>query len=941
MNSIKAAWKAFRNPALLSANTRKFAGSSFNLVDLMGTGGGTQDRQLSRNVFGATLAYQTVPEVKSALDVIAENMPIVPLIEKDAKGNVVARSDENPEASPLIMAVLDSQDFYGIPLLSLVAYALKMPGMSFIEITRNQFQLAGGLKWLNPQRMEIWCPRGDIEYYYYTEQSGERRQLLLQNVISLRDFNPADDIYGYGTTLNIMGKANAVLDFDRMKISYYRNGAQPGIVVNFKNPTTPEEAEKHIKVWRNTMRGVDNFFKTHFSSIPADITTLDPIDISKPMEVTIEDAKSILKGYRVAPEMIGDTTNNPYQFSAEKRFAFMLQVIQPIMDKALWGINSKAAPRLAKPGHKLYADFDMFKVVTDTEKAKQDMFHQDWQNGRISWNEYRQGNNYAPVPGGDFYMLPRDKVVVPVAVIDGKPQLPDIQQLVTESNQPLSNPATLGDLNAAVGRLSQRSQPPLLLPSKAINGAVDGMVNNASPAYAYIPLRDNLDVLRIQRQLKERLTDARIEWQIPATFHVTLCYADGITDTAIANLADTIRVQQMKLQSTTLNVFETPDGKALHIALDVSNNTRYVQQAVYQQFWATGQVINDDHFESEQWKPHITLAYLPNDIPFLQEAVTLNILADSVAVSRDDYDPVLVLKAPQFIRSTTSASAHTHDHALPHRGLFISNDSLYDIEAIDTATAHELRVWYKYAKARKSADARCGFSSTILEPYIRHAVIDRLDSLAVDGDLSAAIIDVLHDDVIKTVGSYRRQARTILNGLWRGSLGFADAVGNMTSLIEQQFTQAFIRGIAKNSLSFNDLDADEQSELKTLIYEEKAYVLTLIADIYKARSDANADIATFRNRIEMWVARYDRVEERAFVIAARNARLKWIRDPRKESCDDCILLDGMVKLAKEWRAANIEPKSPRLKCFGAFCGCGFGIASADTPLSKGEIPSIG
>jgi outer membrane biosynthesis protein TonB len=273
------------------------------------------------------------------------------------------------------------------------------------------------------------------------------------------------------------------------------------------------------------------------------------------------------------------------------------------------------------------------------------------------------------------------------------------------------------------------------------------------------------------------------------------------------------------------------------------------------------------------------------------------------------------------------------------RAFLFTRDALYDLDAMDTATHHELRTWYKYAKSRKSLDSQCGFESAILEPYIRHAVIDRLETLAPDGDLSVAVIDLFEDDTLKTVASYRRQALSILNNLWRGSLSFASAVGEMTALIEQQFRQAFIRGIAKNSLTFNDLEASEQAELDSLILEEKTHVLDLIGDIYKAREDGN--IQTFRNRIELWVARYDRVEDRAFVIAARKARLMWVRNPRKESCDDCLILDGIVKLAVDWKEANIEPRSPRLKCFGAFCGCGFKIASADTPLSKGAIPFSG
>jgi hypothetical protein len=145
-----------------------------------------------------------------------------------------------------------------------------------------------------------------------------------------------------------------------VKIAYYRNGAQPGVLVNFKEYQTPQKAEEIADVWRRTLRGVDNFFRTHFISYPADITSLDIPDITQPMEVSIQDSKSILKGYRVPPEMIGDTTDNPYQFSPEKRYGFMLGVIQPILDKFLWGINQQFMPQVAERGHILVADYSAF-----------------------------------------------------------------------------------------------------------------------------------------------------------------------------------------------------------------------------------------------------------------------------------------------------------------------------------------------------------------------------------------------------------------------------------------------------------------------------------------------------------------------------------------------------------------------------------------------------
>jgi 2'-5' RNA ligase len=176
-------------------------------------------------------------------------------------------------------------------------------------------------------------------------------------------------------------------------------------------------------------------------------------------------------------------------------------------------------------------------------------------------------------------------------------------------------------------------------------------------AFAYIPLPNNPDVLRIQRELKRQFPDERIKWQAAPTLHITLCAGD-LSDSAIDTFS-ALSIAKMELKpsaSNPITYFETPDGKALHIALDVSDTTRETQETVYQQFWKVGEVADDDHFESEQWKPHITLGYLPNeiDIPdFSQssESPSFVIQSDTVIVGRNDYDPVLILTAPNHVKA--------------------------------------------------------------------------------------------------------------------------------------------------------------------------------------------------------------------------------------------------------------------------------------------------
>lgn len=964
MNRFQAAYRAWRNPNLLLP-TKNYS-SSYALGDLWGRSG-TIDSQLATTTFGATLAYYKVPAIKSSVDVIAENAASIVLVETDAQGNEIARSDENPDDSAMITTILDAYNCHGVPLIQEWVSSRLLYGMTFIQLVKNPFHFIKSLRWLNPNAMQIDAPRGIIEGYRYYGNS-EYMPLMPQEVLYGRAFNPGDDIYGYSDTLNAMQKANITLDFDRMVIAYYRNGAQPGIIINFKEKVTLEEAKKVTENFREQFRGVDNFFKTRVTNIPSEITTLDAIDISKPLQVSKDAERSIYLAYRVPPELLGDTQNNPYQFSDEKKNAFMQTVVKPHTDAIQMALNYKAMKFFAPPGHNIHFDYSQFDSVSETERQLRDMAEANYRSGGITFNEYRKALNEQPITGGNFFLIPNTGyTAVPVE------QIAQVPQLLQASAQP-ALPATVNDLNSAVDRLSRQSakaltaglpvqtitepvkkydpnqtrdesgqfgsggggssssgdkpssdggsdkpkpkKPKKPKPEKPkrgkpdwnkkpnrvggkdsdgyqdyghvirnpkngdsntqiramsdshvanldkkqqnavstytgdsfrdINGGLRGdgklsaahqrtvdnldsalaknslsentilyrgmrpspelterlvpgatftdsaytsatfdqsmgdsfssgvlmrikapagtngmsvasisnfppesefllprdtsyritgvyqdrgqmyvdaeivtdanrmkaivallmkgrkqaanppeqdddrsdkfnwnaddivfdepieteddeadsedetpskAIDNARSAFAYIPLRNNEDVLRIQRQLKEQMTDSRIKWQIPSTFHVTLCMGN-LTDIAITQLAE-LKISEMELKPALANpiaYFDTPDGKALHIALDVSTATREVQEIVYQQIWKVGDVTNDDHFESEQWKPHITLAYIPNEIAIPDFSAqdtfpSFVIHADTIEFARDDYDPVLVLTAPKHIRS--------------------------------------------------------------------------------------------------------------------------------------------------------------------------------------------------------------------------------------------------------------------------------------------------
>lgn len=275
---------------------------------------------------------------------------------------------------------------------------------------------------------------------------------------------------------------------------------------------------------------------------------------------------------------------------------------------------------------------------------------------------------------------------------------------------------------------------------------------------------------------------------------------------------------------------------------------------------------------------------------------------------------------------------------LPYKALF-ADDIAYDDDALHERQRNELKVWLKYARNRDGKSSMLEFDSDIIEPYIKYAVIDRLRDANYTGDIASHILDVFEDETIKTVGSYRRQARRLFTRLWDGRDGFSQFITGMNSLIRQQYNQAFRKGVNRAGKRYNDLSGEEQAELNTAILNEQQYVLDLAADIFANSKRNGGKLAPFRTRVELWIARYDHIDDLGFTVAMADAPLQWSYDPAKEHCVDCINLNGKVYPASFWKS-YVVPRSSKLACFGTFCGCKLSKPPEGTKLTRGAKPRL-
>lgn len=258
----------------------------------------------------------------------------------------------------------------------------------------------------------------------------------------------------------------------------------------------------------------------------------------------------------------------------------------------------------------------------------------------------------------------------------------------------------------------------------------------------------------------------------------------------------------------------------------------------------------------------------------------------------------------------------------------------------------ELKNWQRVSERKKAKpfqpEALLGATvADFIEEALSsdHAVPD-IFAVASDALKSGLTVDQAWEalEAMKSQNNYRRGIRAAVRGLWAGATSLTDFEDSMASVIRRYFVEAWRRGIKAAGAEESDLTARDTERLQVEIAQEILYAMQFGADI-EASSKANGGkLAPLYGRIEAWVDTYERIEFLAMSIAGRGVKYKWVRDPAKDSCDDCIRLDGRVYFGRVFERENVYPRCRKLNCTGLKCGCR--LERTDEPVTRGRFPTL-
>lgn len=186
------------------------------------------------------------------------------------------------------------------------------------------------------------------------------------------------------------------------------------------------------------------------------------------------------------------------------------------------------------------------------------------------------------------------------------------------------------------------------------------------------------------------------------------------------------------------------------------------------------------------------------------------------------------------------------------------------------------------------------------------------------------------------IADYARGVRSLTYALWRSEIDLFTFIDTMVFAIQRGLTRAWYEGARHCGVEGHELTSAELRARDDLIASQYAYLVGFGEEIERNQREKKGKLTPLLRRAELWAGRYTEAYYAAMQMACKDAKLKWVYNPLKEHCMDCLTLNGMVFRASTWSEYGLRPRSRALECRGYRCGCGF--VKTDDPLTEGEPP---
>lgn len=864
--------------------------------------GGTGYRDIPASEAGYAQAYCSVVWLQRAADIRANKVS-----ELLHQGRVQRRSDgEAVKDHPLITALERSRKAYGKDLFRAWEYWRILTGQAFILPVRGEvpglpmLKTMFGFRVLNSLVTDVIVQRGQVLGFQYSGDD-HLETYAPNDLIYDYTFNPFSDYLGKSMLSAVLDDMNIQRGVIIAAKNYIRRGMTARVVFAAKNATiTKPDMDQLLADLKEQVVGPENAGRPLVLPAALESTVLNP---PPPMDqqAYIRQAQQAAATATGIPLPLIVFEQNPYQLSPEQRIGLYDTTLIPEAQDMAYVVDTQLLPYFdSNPDHQFVLPVEEIRANLIDPQQRAEMVKTRLHSGLMTFNQAQQAQGYAPLPGGDFYMLPSGMVAVP------QHQLAQVNEL-TRQPQPLAL--------QAVPQLPASPQLPIgqgvqLLPAKASSVGTPA-------AYAILDLAEEMQLMAYQAKLKGLLPDVDgVRWAVPDTFHVTLFHAPLISDDQLQRVMrglDRNLLQPMTLKLGPLSTFENTPEKPLILPVEMTPELKRLQAALVKALDDL-EVPVSEYSQPAAYKPHVTLAYLDAGMPIPDVPDVLTVRANSVRFCRSDYRTVQALLLNTEIVDAEPGEAEAKLFAVPD-------------------AADELARWQKYI--HNGTYKKRPFKATVIASDIAGVIqsavsqggtarieraFERARELLHEQALIQHDYGLLH--ALKVYTDTRSQFVSamlrIIRPAQQDESSRRQFAGAMRSTTNRFGLMAFRDGLTDGGFEGESLDNDMLTIYRAWQAETSEYITNFGSELFKEGGISENEVEI---RAQLWANKtLDDIYFAGLRIAGASILGTWRLGSTIDHCESCVERDGKTMTIDEWGKIGF-PRDRRLACGGWQCDC--------------------
>lgn len=214
-----------------------------------------------------------------------------------------------------------------------------------------------------------------------------------------------------------------------------------------------------------------------------------------------------------------------------------------------------------------------------------------------------------------------------------------------------------------------------------------------------------------------------------------------------------------------------------------------------------------------------------------------------------------------------------------------------------------------------------------------------LRSLPINRSAETPFPLIIQRQIENELDLYQRQLYALSDDLQTGEIDDDEFQHRLRNLTIAILILAFLRGsqvkdVGLTNLALAVLRGGGQEEIELDYSRIPPEAVEELQDEIDVSVTAGAGLATailggryedrgaaLSSRLALWATTALGVYTLGQLFREDDPFFEWVMNPFKDSCVDCIRLDGQVHTMSEWKASGWKPQARHLACHGYNCGC--------------------